>query len=195
MKDQMEKQFEQFQRGLTSALEGSSKMTGPVLRTNEVMVDSFNQLIKAQLEFSRSCMDIGRKQMESVTKEQDFTALFSDQGAATDYYAAVSKYGEAVRENAEKTQDRIETIGREMTDTATGFAQQGAAAAQAAVEPVKAADKAPSKTAEKAPAKAPAKAAKETPAKASSAQAAGKPASEAPEKPSDKTSGKGSQSA
>lgn len=114
MEEQMKEQFAKFQNGMASAASAGSKTA---LRSNAVLMDSFGQLLKDQVAFGRTCMDIGRKQMETLSKDNDVTALFSDKGVSTDYYAAASKYGEALRKNSEDTFKRMTTVSREATDT------------------------------------------------------------------------------
>jgi len=121
MEEQVKEQFEKFQNGWTAAVDAGAKTA---LSNNEVVMNSFSQLLKDQVEFGRACMDIGRKQVESLSKDSDLTALFSDQGAPADYYAAATKYGEALRDNATNTFSRMATINREAADTlAKAFTQ------------------------------------------------------------------------
>src|SRR5699024_6107956 len=93
MQKHMRQQFEQFQHGLVSAFEQSAKLAGPMLRTNEVMVDGFSQLLKDQAEFGQSCMAIGHRQMTAFMRASGPAALRASRDAASDYYAAASKYG------------------------------------------------------------------------------------------------------
>lgn len=114
MEEQVKDQFEKFQNGWTAAIDAGSKAA---LRSNEVVMDSFGQLLRDQAEFGRTCMDIGRKQIESLSSEQDATTLFSDKGAPANYYAAATKYGEALRKNATDAFTRVSAINREAADT------------------------------------------------------------------------------
>lgn len=120
MEEQMKQQFEQFQNGLTAVIEAGSKMAGPVLRSNEVLIDSFGQFVKDQSEFGRTSLKIGQKQAESLTKQGDVTALFGQQDAWSDQYKAATQYGEAVRKNAENAYERLISISREAADAFTG---------------------------------------------------------------------------
>src|SRR5699024_3627377 len=98
----------------TAAIDAGAKTA---LSNSEVVMDSFSQLLKDQVEFGRACMDIGRKQMESLAKNNDLTALFSDQDAPADYYTAATKYGEALRDNTANAFSRMTSINREAADT------------------------------------------------------------------------------
>jgi len=117
MQKHMRQQFEQFQHGLVSAFEQSAKLAGPMLRTNEVMVDGFSQLLKDQVEFGQSCMAIGHRQMTAFMRASGPAALRASRDAASDYYAAASKYGEAMRSNAVQTHHRLMAIGDAATHT------------------------------------------------------------------------------
>src|SRR5699024_3039894 len=114
MEEQVKEQFEKFQNGWTAAVDTGAKAA---LSNNEVVMNSFSQLLKDQVEFGRACTDIGRKQLESLSQNNDLTTVFSDQGAPADYYAAATKYGEALRDNATNAFSRIATINREAAAT------------------------------------------------------------------------------
>lgn len=151
MEEQMKQQFEQFQNGFKAVFETGPKMVEPVLRSGEVAIDSLSQLVKDQFEFSRSCLDISRRQLDSLAKSNDVTAVFRDQSASSEFYTAAMHYGEALRQNAESTRERMATIGREATDTAANVSAQ---AYQAAAAQGEKATKQAASTAEKAANKA-----------------------------------------
>lgn len=117
MEEQIKQQFEKFQSGLTSALETNAELLSYAARSNEVVLDSLEQLTKDQIAFGRSCRDIGQRQLETLTKDNDVSALFTDQSVRSDSYDAVTKYGEAVRKNAENAYKRFTSLGREATET------------------------------------------------------------------------------
>lgn len=122
MEEQVKEQFEKFQNGWTAAIDASSKTA---LAGNEVVLDSFGQLLKDQAEFGRVWMNIGRKQAESLAADKDVTALFNDTGAPADYYAAATQYGEALRKNATDVFTRMTAINREAADTFVKACSQG----------------------------------------------------------------------
>ncbi|HET7313954.1 hypothetical protein [Salinisphaera sp.] len=133
MEEQRKQQPERFQNEFKSMFDANQKMMESAVRSSEVAIDSLNQLAKDQYEFNRSCLEIGRRQMESLQTSNDATGLFRETGASSDYYNASLRYGEALRQNAEHTRDRMMAIGREATDTAAGASAQAyqQAAAQA----------------------------------------------------------------
>lgn len=118
MQEQMKQQFDQFQNGFKAMFGIWPKMAEPALRSSEVVIDSLSQLTQDQFQFARSCLDIGRRQMESVAQGNDVTALFRNQGAVSEYYSATLRYSDALRQNAERTLERMAAIGREATDIA-----------------------------------------------------------------------------
>lgn len=122
MEEQVKEQFEKFQNGWTAAVDTGSKTA---LASNEVVLDSFGQLLKDQAEFGRAWMDISRKQAETLANDKDVAALFSDKGAPADYYAAAAKYGEALRKNATDAFARMTTINREAADSFVKACTQG----------------------------------------------------------------------
>lgn len=119
MEEQIKEHFEKFQNGLMSAFDTGSKMAEPAMRGNEVVVDSVAQLVKDQVAFSRSCLDIGFRQVETLATDKDAAALWGDSNAPADYYKAVTQYGEALRRNAGNTGERLIGIGRETLDSAS----------------------------------------------------------------------------
>lgn len=135
MEEQFKQQFDKMQNSCKAFYDAGQKVTEPALRSSEIAFDSIGQLVKDQFEFGRACLDINRKQMEAA-QNRDLSALTRDNGMATDYYDAVVQYGEALRQNAENTCNRMLAIGRE---SATAFADAGnvvsAEAAKTAEQP------------------------------------------------------------
>jgi hypothetical protein len=138
MEEQVNQQFEQFQNSFKTAFETSQKMMEPTLRSSEVVIDSLGQLARDQFEFGRTCMDIGRKQFETLQKSDDPSAVFQDTDTPSEYYNAALKYGEAVSQNAERTGERMMSIGNELVDTLTQAATaQGKKASEQAASSAK----------------------------------------------------------
>jgi hypothetical protein len=129
MDKQMEKQFGQFQDGFKSAFEAGQKMMQPVLHSSEVAMDSLNKLAEDQIQFSRSCLEINRKQVESLREADSITGMFPSTDAWSGFYKAATTYGEDLCKNAEETRDRMLKIGREAAETVASEANRTASKA------------------------------------------------------------------
>ena len=133
MDKQVEKQFEQFQDGFKSFFEAGQKMMAPAFQGGEVAIESLHKAAEDQIQFGRSCLDISRKQAESLKSAKDATEAFRGTEAWSDFYSAATTYGEALRKNAEQTRDRLLKVGREATETVVSEASKVAGKATAKV--------------------------------------------------------------